>query len=225
MAAANREAPALGCGISRLPRLAFTLLELLVVIAIIAVLAGIVLPVIGEVRENATAVHDLSNLKQLSGATSAYQADYEMILPGPEWPSSLRHKYLGTWKVLQSPFDQRAPTEEGTTAPVSYDVNGKLWGMRSISVVSPGKCILMAPLMSDPAKRQFLSTAFFPSRPHPLDITSNGAGSAGGTHQNGFEINVLYVDGHAAAMNMGDFHTSEANPDSTATVKDLRWNQ
>jgi general secretion pathway protein G len=65
----------------RKPRTAFTLIELLTVIVIIGILAGILLPVVGFVRENARTVHCLSNLRQLGIAAITYASENKSQLP------------------------------------------------------------------------------------------------------------------------------------------------
>jgi prepilin-type N-terminal cleavage/methylation domain-containing protein/prepilin-type processing-associated H-X9-DG protein len=63
------------------PRVGFTLIELLVVIAIIAALAGMLMPVLGQVREQARASTCRSNLRQAGLGVIAYAGDWEGVLP------------------------------------------------------------------------------------------------------------------------------------------------
>ncbi len=68
---------------------AFTLIELLVVLAIVAVLAGLVLPVFGQVRSRADRVTAVSQMHQIAVALGAYPADNGGQLPGPLFPGQM----------------------------------------------------------------------------------------------------------------------------------------
>ena len=63
---------------------AFTLIELLVVISIIAILAGIALPVFGEVQIKGAQAKVLSNAKQIGLACRLWADDYNGVYPGYE---------------------------------------------------------------------------------------------------------------------------------------------
>ncbi|MDB6154959.1 MAG: hypothetical protein JWL90_3412 [Chthoniobacteraceae bacterium] len=60
---------------------AFTLIELLVVISIIAILAGIALPVFGEVQVRGAQTKALSNAKQIGLACKLFATDYNGNYP------------------------------------------------------------------------------------------------------------------------------------------------
>ena len=60
---------------------AFTLIELLVVISIIAILAGIALPVFGEVKIRGDQTKALSNAKQIGTACKIFATDFSGIYP------------------------------------------------------------------------------------------------------------------------------------------------
>jgi prepilin-type N-terminal cleavage/methylation domain-containing protein len=62
-------------------RNAFTLIELLVVISIIAILAGIALPVFGEVQVRGAQTKALSNAKQVGLACKLFAQDYDGNFP------------------------------------------------------------------------------------------------------------------------------------------------
>ncbi|AHF90680.1 N-terminal cleavage protein [Opitutaceae bacterium TAV5] len=67
----------------------FTLIELLVVIAIIGLLAGIIIPVVGRVRESARAAACVSVLRQYGVAFNMFAVENRDILPtgssSPRW--------------------------------------------------------------------------------------------------------------------------------------------
>lgn len=63
---------------------AFTLIELLVVISIIAILAGIALPVFGQVQERAAQTKALANIKQIALACKLFAMDYDGYFPSKQ---------------------------------------------------------------------------------------------------------------------------------------------
>ena len=66
--------------------LAFTLVELLVVVAIIAILAAMLLPTLAVARKKAQRTSCMNNLKQLGLAHTAYASDYSGYMPaGLSW--------------------------------------------------------------------------------------------------------------------------------------------
>lgn len=88
----------------------FTLMELLVVVSIITLLAALLMPAIALVRDQASAVGCMSNLRQYGLAHEGFAADHDGALPN----SKIFHEELAPFLDLQSSFTtsgRRRPLE------------------------------------------------------------------------------------------------------------------
>jgi len=182
---------------------AYTLIELVVVMAIIAILAGFSVAVFATIQERARITQDMNNLRQIALATQTYLNDNDGVFFLPTggtspWMNSLHPKYLSNWKIFQSPFDKRAPSENNTTAPVSYgfNLNAQSSGVSLLSdkITNPSMFILFAPAQGTLTTVSFTGTA-------AASVTVNQAGgSQGGTHNNRKRINACMADLHVENM-------------------------
>jgi len=208
----------------------FTLIELLVVITIIAILASIALPAYTGVQERAKVTQDLSNLRQLGIATQTFLNDNDNVYfsPSENWMQKLHPKYLPSWKIFQSPFDNastRPPKENDTESPVSYGLNENTKDANSTQAVptlssdkilKPSEYILFAPA-------QTKTSPYFTGKAGDTGVTvkNTSAGrygdTAGGTHNRGQRINACMADLHVENMLWKDFHDDTPDPNSTAT--------
>jgi prepilin-type N-terminal cleavage/methylation domain-containing protein/prepilin-type processing-associated H-X9-DG protein len=110
--------------------LAFTLVELLVVIAVIAVLAAIIFPIFSAAQERGRRSACLSNMRQIGVAVAQYVADNDEVYPtgvsgDPEWIGQV-YPYLKSTDVLKCP-DDATPVQSGSFVD-SYAMNGNLFG-------------------------------------------------------------------------------------------------
>jgi prepilin-type N-terminal cleavage/methylation domain-containing protein len=123
----------------------FTLIELLVVIAIIAILAAILFPVFAKARERANTTACMSNMKQIGIGLYTYLSDYDECYPvlrrtagspgvtvDRTWREELSSyvKSINVFACPSNPDAKRFPklTAEGSTVPISYALNGSLFG-------------------------------------------------------------------------------------------------
>ena len=99
-------------------RLAFTLVELMIVITIIAVLAGILLPAIGNVLKTADNLQCRNNLRQIAISVLSYTTDYQGAIP----PTKVkRGNKIYYWCNLLAMRDLAAENTAGKT-----DAGGQL---------------------------------------------------------------------------------------------------
>ena len=148
--------------------IAFTLVELLVVISIIGLLAGLAVPAISRGLASSKSGACLSNLHQIGVATMAYAADNSFKLPnadgdGGMWPVKLAN-YISTGtkskkSIFVCPGCEKA-VQEGTdtTVAVTYGVHGGLMpkgGTASnlSSVIRSPEVILAADVCQDPGNK------------------------------------------------------------------------
>jgi prepilin-type N-terminal cleavage/methylation domain-containing protein len=106
---------------SDLPRLGFSMAELVVVIGIIAVLAALLLSAISRVRRSAQSATCLSNLRNISVAFHAYASESDLRYPDPasttiSWEAILQ-PYLNQTMVFACPSDLEVFPATGS----SYD--------------------------------------------------------------------------------------------------------
>ena len=218
-------------------RRAFTLIELLVVIATIAILASVAVPAFNRVFESAKAAKDMSNLRQIGAATQMYTNDNNGVFPGSAtltWMSQLEQnqKYLSSWRVLESPFDKRTPSESGGAATaVSYGINANvLPGNVPISadkITKPVTFIVFAPAQSSGTTVSFqgLGNSTAPGVKVLAQTSTPGGNATGGTHNNRRKINAMCADWHVETMLWSGTgpaftHTSDPGGDPDAPY---RW--
>ena len=121
---------------NRASYIAFTLVELLVVISIIGLLAGLAVPAINGGLKSAKAGACLSNLHQIGVATMAYAADNSFNLPnadgdGETWPVKLATFISTGTKSKKSIFvcpgcEKPVVEATGTEVAVTYGVHSGL---------------------------------------------------------------------------------------------------
>jgi prepilin-type N-terminal cleavage/methylation domain-containing protein/prepilin-type processing-associated H-X9-DG protein len=216
---------------------AFTLIEMIVVLGVIAIMMSFAYPMYTRATERAKATKDMSNLRQIAIATQLYMNDNSNLFPGSAtlmWMSQLElnQKYLSSWRVLESPFDQRTTSElGGANAAVSYGINANvLPGNVAISadkITKPVTFIVFAPAQKSGTTVSFQGLG---NSPAPgvtvLAAASVPGGSAqGGTHNNRAKINALFADWHVETMPWSGTGPAFTNTTSTGSDPDgnLRW--
>jgi prepilin-type processing-associated H-X9-DG protein/prepilin-type N-terminal cleavage/methylation domain-containing protein len=175
---------------NRVSYIAFTLVELLVVISIIGLLAGLAVPAISNGLKSSKAGACLSNLHQIGVATMAYAAENSFKLPdagagSPEWATTLASFVSTDTKSKKSIFvcpGCEKPVQEGTgtTVAVTYGMHGGLMpkgGTASniSSVVRATEVILAADMCQDPGNKGWSPYCI----ENPSIVTSQSGGRSG----------------------------------------------
>ena len=216
---------------------AFTLVEMLVVIAIIAILAALLFPAVSGMQERGKVTQDLSNLRQIGLATQMYLNDNDgtYFPPADVWMSDLIPKYLASWKILKSPFDNRVLSETPATAPVSYGFSSEIKSngqgnaaassLASDQISNPSVCILFAPAQDISSVTKFTGLG---SAAVTVDRAGGGSQgiAIGGTQNSRQRINACMADLHVETMSWGTVHVSGyVNDQHTATDQNgnQRW--
>ena len=158
----------------RLSRVAYTLIEILVVIAIIAVLAALLLPMISRAKEHANRALCQSNLRQLMLAFVAFAHDHDDQLPGSYWDSkfptdaNLDHR---DWLRGDPTYWSSAPA--GGTL-FHYVVGGEaVYRCPSREVDAPAPSAFFGPKMGSNGKYDYVSMLDFTGarRSHIADLS------------------------------------------------------
>ena len=171
--------------------IAFTLVELLVVISIIGLLAGLAVPAINGGLKSAKAGACLSNLHQIGVATMAYAADNSFKLPNAGsgtsdmWATQLA-TFISTGtkskkSIFVCPGSAKAVQEAtGSDVAVTYGMHGGLMpkgGSASniTCVVRQSEVILCADMCQNPANKGWSPFSI----ENPPIITSQSGGRGG----------------------------------------------
>jgi len=207
--------------------IAFTLVELLVVISIIGLLAGLAVPAINGGLKSAKSGACLSNLHQIGVATMAYAADNSFKLPdagtGPSdmWATKLA-TFISTGtkskkSIFVCPGSAKAVQEAtGSDVAVTYGVHNGLMpkgGTASniTSVVRATEVILAGDVCQNPGNKGWSPFCIerpstFASQSGSLDTPiSTGTDSDNGNnpwlrYRHSGKVNVVMCDGHAEAI-------------------------
>ena len=149
--------------------IAFTLVELLVVISIIGLLAGLAVPAINSGLKSAKAGACLSNLHQIGVATVAYAADNNLKLPDAGsgttdmWATKIATFMGGDTKkknnVFVCPGALKSVSEAtGANVAITYGVHGGLMPKGGTAsnitcVIRQSEVILAADMCQDPGNK------------------------------------------------------------------------
>jgi len=201
----------------------FTLIELLVVVAVVSILAALLLPMVQEGLNAATATACKSGLRQIGMALQSYRQDFRRIFPRwgqARWPgdtshggsngghllmpSALFHRYLDQEsEVWICPSDPTGQSRGTAWWVCSYQVNGNLNSLPDHKIRRTSAVVTVADCWDDWGWFEFPDTDPGGSDA-PYKIPHHEAYNR---HSNG--MNCLFFDAHVEWRRPG--HTCEAD--------------
>ena len=222
---------------SSLPAAHFTLIELLVVIAIIAILAGMLLPVLNQARERGRGINCLSNSRELGKVYLFYADDFNSYLPclnnlggdgavnsdgesvsTKNWLNDIVKQYLGRLKVSEEPFSLLfCPSETGRDdITTNYGLNYLIAtaGTTGIKITSFMHHSKTAMLVENSGHLCYYCGAVNPGGKHATG--SNYKNNRAVLFRHGGRASVVFLDGHAEAVEKMDVPCLESFPEKTA---------
>ena len=203
----------------------FTLIELLIVVAIIAILPGMLLPALNSARQKARAISCLSNLKQLNLTAVSYSQDYQGFIP-PNYMEENGTGRFWSWYYISCGYIKKpkAGAQAIFLCPGSNSSGGHGFIQDDYSVsyggdpwvdqkYSDGRVLALRlaqlkervseyPVYADSvqcqrgSKNPTLPRDAGKRQAYRIDVDWGGALSA----RHGNQSNLLFADGHAAAM-------------------------
>lgn len=197
-------------------RRAFTLIELLAGIAILGALAGILVPVVGAVRNKGRATQCLSNIRQVGAASLLYLNENKGRLP------SISHLHAGgvsySWtetlqRYVGPDFIGRCPARPDHVSDVTYGWNDLLVnttgeGLPFGMCRTPSATVMLAEVPDGYTSEHIhfsgaargVTPAFFRAN---VRVDVHGSSS-----------NYLFVDGHVASLGWPEVQRRLSDPQS-----------